>query len=515
MSHLVTFYILIFNNMIIPVVATAAVDVSCYQSLFVVPETITDRYIDHICTFYANDTCAIQYVREAESTFNPPWIYSFQCSSSVFRNYIAVYVVMYAFIGLVLPVARICIMLYFNECFSGKKPRGSWSRMSLLRRKSSVFMTFSSALPSFTSFGSSFSKLSGYFTKSSTEQGVLKARRMQRKLRWLAWIKSRIILYSLIRMYLPIQSVDDFLYATSSSSTNSSDECAALSAVEVGEDELEIDSDDAVTGTHGTDGEDSVCVKAAGDVTNKTSGVQGGDDNTPSNVADNVERSVEKYFDMKNPLVANNVFYGTTSNCFNLALGLVMLVTFGLAYPPLAVIISMYLISLTLSMQLCLHYHYLQVTSLGKQDPVLVVLWDRIVDIELKSVNDIIFGINQSAALLCALFFGMFFVDMTYTWVTSLTVVLVTIVIICIRIYWDNWDGNKYINPDRSSSVSQAALCGSRHRSVDVDGIELEWAGTAAQCGDDNQHQDADMSDNQTNELVHVVGKSVSNPMLE
>ena len=233
-SHLFTFYILIFNNILIPIGATAAVDVSCYQSLFVIPDTITDRYIDNICSFYANDTCTFHYEREAKSTFDPPWIYSFQCSSSVFRNYISVYVAMYVFIGLVLPLLRIGIMLYFNECFTGKRFRGSWTRISMRRRSSSGigtdtdnsfrFTHIHTFANSFANFRSSLAGMSMFSTGSpsspSAQQSAAKASRLERKMELLKWIKSRVILYSMIRMCLPIQSVDDFLYENHTSTVD-------------------------------------------------------------------------------------------------------------------------------------------------------------------------------------------------------------------------------------------------------------------------------------------------------
>ena len=175
---------------------------------------------------------------------------------------------------------------------------------------------------------------------------------------------------------------------------------------------------------------------------------------------------------MKNKLVANDVFYGTTSNCFNLAVGLVMLVTFGMAYPPLAVFISLYLITSTLTMQICLHYHFMQITSLSKTDIPLYLLWNAIVGLELKTINEIIFGVNQSAALLCGCFFCMFFVDMTYTWIVSVSVIISTCGIILFRMYWDSHVKNKNTNTNTNSKVDTNSRM---DQGASVDGVELQF----------------------------------------
>jgi len=90
--------ILIINNALIPLFAEAAVDSDCIYNMFIAPDPITVSYTYLKCTdliFTPSDECGTMMSVTNSISFIPPFIYRYQCSSAVIKNYSSVYVYMY------------------------------------------------------------------------------------------------------------------------------------------------------------------------------------------------------------------------------------------------------------------------------------------------------------------------------------------------------------------------------------------------------------------------------------
>ena len=504
-SNITTFYILVFNNVIIPILATASVDVSCFQHLILVPPDITDSYLYSICTIYANNTCQLQRNQVVTSSVDPPFIYSYQCSSALLKNYVSVYVAMYAFSGLILPIIRIGCMLYFNECFTsghgrdGKSVRSSWIRGTGTGLNSNTNTTNSNAenesesvSDSESGFGSlsHFSRFSKHiyraysmrFSTISTTSTNTDIESIKTKQIHLNTIKNISMLYPLIRGSLPLTNLhellldntqyspNDFIHGIKSinslsmrsslssiSSSNSSSNCSnsrfssgssgninpnvdgGLSSLRHSDVHIEnpihsgssgggTDSNDNDNGTErgsvdNIKGSDSDTMSHTHNITDThnttdTHSTQEQMDSidsieyipTPESIPDVID--IDNYFKSSSDMVANTSFYKIQANCLNAAVGLVVLFTFGLAYPPLAIIISMYLILSTLVMQICVHNHYLQVSSINmkqnEESKALVKVWHRIINIEIQEIQEILFKCIRPTVFISASFFSLF-----------------------------------------------------------------------------------------------------------
>ena len=171
--------------------------------------------------------------------------------------------------------------------------------------------------------------------------------------------------------------------------------------------------------------------------------------------------------------------YGVRKLAFNLLTMLFVLLTFGVAYPPLAVIILLCVTFQTISVQLCMHYHHLQV----RHSEEWLALWQQIVQHDIEEVTAVLFNYNSYylACLLCALFVSCFLIDMTVATDWLLTVllpcVLVGLVLIllihryCMLIYDDrgNGSGNGHIGNDGIALMDTKTNIDSNDNSISND----------------------------------------------
>lgn len=107
-------FIVLFNSIVAPCLATAAVDSNCFYNLFIAPHSVTSVFPtvsnNQECfgtQFLGNSTCsnATESVSYINVSYDPPFIYSYQCSSSILTNYASVYVLMFIMVAFLKPLA--------------------------------------------------------------------------------------------------------------------------------------------------------------------------------------------------------------------------------------------------------------------------------------------------------------------------------------------------------------------------------------------------------------------------
>jgi hypothetical protein len=113
---------MVFNYIVGPVLATVITDVNCLYYVFVATDAVTTTIpvVEPNKIYCAANvisgavTCSLlpqEY--ELTSTFVPPWLYSYQCSSSVLENYVPVLLFTYVISGLISPIALIVSSRFF------------------------------------------------------------------------------------------------------------------------------------------------------------------------------------------------------------------------------------------------------------------------------------------------------------------------------------------------------------------------------------------------------------------
>lgn len=112
--------VLLANLVLAPFVASAFVDVSCFQGVIIPAEPISTDYLLSACTLYLfNGECALHKNRLHSVSFTPPFIYSNQCIGAVMVNFIPVYVAMFGVLNPLKSIIQICITVYYGSVYDG------------------------------------------------------------------------------------------------------------------------------------------------------------------------------------------------------------------------------------------------------------------------------------------------------------------------------------------------------------------------------------------------------------
>ncbi len=116
-------FIVLFNTIIAPCLATAVIDPSCFVNAFIQPATVKSVFPNYGCSVVTiqNGDCNLGLQSTAVTiSYDPPFIYNYQCTSAILTNYASVYVYMFLFVAFGKP-----LLVVFMERFYQEIPRGS------------------------------------------------------------------------------------------------------------------------------------------------------------------------------------------------------------------------------------------------------------------------------------------------------------------------------------------------------------------------------------------------------
>lgn len=97
------FLVVIFNNVIVPLAASAFTSPKCFKGLLLEPEPLVSFYSFTVCNSYDLDFYGNRYCANSVSTYRSvppvvsPYIYNYQCANAIIQSYIPIYVYMYTF----------------------------------------------------------------------------------------------------------------------------------------------------------------------------------------------------------------------------------------------------------------------------------------------------------------------------------------------------------------------------------------------------------------------------------
>jgi Leucine-rich repeat (LRR) protein len=105
--------LVLLNNILIPILAVIFILPDCFYYLLFQPPSVTSSYSYVSCKEYF-PTIDAEHICEPETesvTYTPAFSYSYQCSSKIAINYVPVYLLMFLFIGLVVPLYRLILKI--------------------------------------------------------------------------------------------------------------------------------------------------------------------------------------------------------------------------------------------------------------------------------------------------------------------------------------------------------------------------------------------------------------------
>lgn len=115
--------LLIFNNVIAPILATMLVDGSCFSALVITPKEIDSTYSYPVCQQFnaTSGDCMINEVSLSPGVnFTPPFIYSYQCSNSLLMQYVPMFVGLYGTVGIIVPFFQFLGMMLLRRKYGGE-----------------------------------------------------------------------------------------------------------------------------------------------------------------------------------------------------------------------------------------------------------------------------------------------------------------------------------------------------------------------------------------------------------
>jgi Leucine-rich repeat (LRR) protein len=119
-------FVSLFNNIIIPCFVVAIVDPNCFYNVFIPARTETSHYLFAVCKVYAFQGCLQVVPQVASASYNPPFIYSYQCSSSFVTYYAPTFIYVCFVATFVSPLMQYAGLLLHQRCEAG-----TWSFRAL------------------------------------------------------------------------------------------------------------------------------------------------------------------------------------------------------------------------------------------------------------------------------------------------------------------------------------------------------------------------------------------------
>jgi Leucine-rich repeat (LRR) protein len=104
---LVQVAVAVTNNIVIPCLVVACISPSCFYDVFAAPPTVRATYNAPRCKFTINGVCVLYLPHIYEVRYDPPYRYSYQCSSGLLSYYAPAYVNMCIISTFLTPAAEV------------------------------------------------------------------------------------------------------------------------------------------------------------------------------------------------------------------------------------------------------------------------------------------------------------------------------------------------------------------------------------------------------------------------
>jgi hypothetical protein len=120
-------FVALLNNIVIPCCVVAVVSPNCFYDALVPAPAVHSSYVTPECKVFGyNLDCMLYFPQRYGTFFEPPFIYSYQCSSSMITYYAPTFVNMCLISSFVSPTAQLSLLWVYNA-----SPRGGIARRVL------------------------------------------------------------------------------------------------------------------------------------------------------------------------------------------------------------------------------------------------------------------------------------------------------------------------------------------------------------------------------------------------
>ncbi len=125
--------IILLNNIIIPGLAIMFTLPDCFYNALFAASSITSSYVYYSCEQYIDPLSIGHICKPQKKTihYNPPYLYSYQCSSKIVINYVPVYAIMFLLVGIIIPIMKV----FLKVCYDSFNEENASSDSSLFKRR--------------------------------------------------------------------------------------------------------------------------------------------------------------------------------------------------------------------------------------------------------------------------------------------------------------------------------------------------------------------------------------------
>ena len=116
-SFAVQLFASLFNNIAIPCLTVAAISPACFYYLFTAPPAVSSQYTSYECELIDSKSgeCLGYGPDLGTTTYNPPFSYSYQCSSSFITYYAPAFIILAIMSAFVTPAITIVLQLLHTQ----------------------------------------------------------------------------------------------------------------------------------------------------------------------------------------------------------------------------------------------------------------------------------------------------------------------------------------------------------------------------------------------------------------
>ncbi len=116
---MITFFMLLslFNNIMAPIISVAIVSSDCFYYVVKNPPQVTSSYSvttcndKHFSLLALGEVCTVQSTTVYSTSYDPPFVYSYQCTSELLVNFVDIFIYRYLLGGIVAPAIEVLLKI--------------------------------------------------------------------------------------------------------------------------------------------------------------------------------------------------------------------------------------------------------------------------------------------------------------------------------------------------------------------------------------------------------------------
>jgi hypothetical protein len=109
----------LFNNIGIPCLVVAAISPDCFYNVFRAPHSTSFVYVYLTCAIFLEDQCRVFLPITADTSYRPPFTYSYECGAEYITSYAATFVYLALEVAFIMPIVPVLLTIAHKHAAPG------------------------------------------------------------------------------------------------------------------------------------------------------------------------------------------------------------------------------------------------------------------------------------------------------------------------------------------------------------------------------------------------------------